>query len=169
MFCRARSLVKFSTKYRMAEQQILSISQLAFRFELDRATVRKRLQKAEIKPHSEREKEKLYLLTPELEQVLAETNDGLDATKLRKLDAEADLKEIEVQKRRGELVSVADFIEAVQTIFGAMHKQCVIKKPKQIAKKLLKAKDENQVVEILTGEYATIFDNLRSNHQEFLQ
>lgn len=154
----------------MTEETLeLSISKLAFRFELDRATVRKRLNKAGIKPNSEREKEKLYLLTPELEQILAETNDNLDATKLRKLDAEADLKEIEVQKRRGELVSVAEFTEAVQQIFGTLHKKLAVQLPKRISARLAKLATQNEIAEILSQEIGKEFSNLRNNHQQFLK
>ena len=150
------------------EVKLLSISQIAFRFNLDRATVRKRLQKAEIKPDSDKEKEKLYLLTPELEQIVTEFFDDLDATKLRKLDAEADLKEIEVQKRRGELASAAEFTEIVQQIFGTLHKKLAVQLPKRISLRLSKAATQAEISTLLTQEITKEFSNLRQNHKAYL-
>lgn len=153
----------------MTEEKTLSISQLAFRFELDRATVRKRLQKANIEPHSEREKEKLYLLTPELEQILAETNDGLDAVKLRKETADAELKEIKVAEARGETASVAEFTEVVQQLFGAMHKKLAVQLPKRVSLRLSKAATQAEISRILTQEIGKEFTDLRNNHKKFLK
>ena len=154
---------------KVEKQELLNISKLAFRFDLDRATVRSRLNGAGIEPVEEKAKEKLYLLDARLERALQpDEDDLLDAAKLRKTTAEADLKEIEVQKKNGELIPAADCVEAVTRLFNAMQKKCVVQTPKKLAKKLAKAKNETEIAMILTTEYEHIFQELRENHQKFL-
>src|SRR4051812_37453083 len=91
-----------------------NVSQLAFRFDLDRGTVRKSLQDAGIEPVSEKAKEKLYELTPELIEVLEQADKLLDEAKLRKETAVARQNEIKVAVLEGELAPVGEFTDMVQ-------------------------------------------------------
>lgn len=151
------------------EPKLLNLSQLEFRFNLNRATVRKRLQAAGIAPHTEREKEKLFLLTPELEEVLSESTEGMDAVRLRKETADAELKEIKVAEARGEMASVAEFTGVVQQIFGSLHKKLAVQLPKRLSLRLSKAATQNEIAQILAQEISKEFTELRNNHAQYLK
>lgn len=150
------------------EEKLLNLSQLEFRFGINRATIRKRLSESGIEPHTEREKEKLFLLTDEIEEILTKSSDGLNAVKLRKETADAELKEIKVAEARGETASVAEFIGVTQQIFGSLHKKLAVQLPKRIAARLAKAKNQAEISQILTQEITKEFTDLRSNHKKFL-
>lgn len=152
----------------MSKTQNLSISKLAMRFSLDRATVRKRLSDAEIEPVSETEKEKLYALTEDLEAALLAQSRPIDAAKLRKETAEAQIREYKLAEITGEMCSVADFTQVTQAIFGNLHKKCCVHAPKVLAKKLKKAKTETEITRILEKELSGIFLDLRTNYKNFL-
>jgi hypothetical protein len=145
---------------------ICSISALARRFKLDRATVRDRIEKAAIEAIEERSKEKLYLLDERLESVLSLNE--MDAAKLKKTEAEAELKEIEVKRKQGEYGSVAEFTEITQQLYSRLHKRCVVQLPGKIASKLHNANSSAEVAAILKHEYAKEFDQLRGDFMKYL-
>jgi hypothetical protein len=150
------------------KKQNLSISKIAMRYSLDRATVRKRLEDAEIKPVSESAKEKLYEVNKELEAALMAQSRPIDAAKLRKENAEAELREIKLAEAKSEMFPVAEFTAAVQSIFGNLHKKTCVHLPKTLAKRLKKAKSETEITRILEKEYAAVFNELRENYKKFL-
>lgn len=164
---RIKSAEKAPETAKVAENDLflLSISALSRKFKLDRATVRERLDAAEIKPKTTREKEKLYHLD-DVEIVLSQSE--LNEAKLRKLDAEAELKELEVKKKLGEYASVAEFTETVQKIFGRLHKRVVVQLPKRIAGRLHNANSSAEVMAALETELAKEFNDLRSDFTKFL-
>ena len=142
-----------------------SISALSRKFVLDRATVRDRLEKAEIKPVSERAKEKLYRLE-DVEDALSQ--DELEAAKLQKLQAEAKLKEHDLQIKRAEFASVAEFTEIVQKVFGRLHKKLAVQMPGRIALRLHNANSSADVNALLKAEIAKEFDALRNDFKKYL-
>lgn len=146
----------------------LSMMGLARRFDLDRETVRKRLDEAGIIPVSEKAKEKLYELTPRLRSVLAKTNEKLDEVKLRKESAAAELAEIKLKEARDELVSRDEFLDLLNQIFGAMYQETAVRLPQRIAAKLHKAKSSKDVHTVLKREIEKIFSDLRADHSKFL-
>ena len=83
----------------MSEKTLLSVSKIAMRLELDRATVNKRLAAAGVSPVKESSNEKLYELTDELEEILLKSDDELEALKKRKLQAETELKETSLDRK----------------------------------------------------------------------
>jgi DNA-binding transcriptional ArsR family regulator len=146
-----------------------NVSQLAFRFDLDRGTVRKRLMDAGIIPIDEKAKEKLYELTDRLIEVLERPDKLLDEAKLRKETAVARQQEIKASIAEGEVASVAEFTDAVQRLFASMHKELAVRMPKQLAARLAKAKTPAEASKIL-GLYVTkVFTDLRDDHQKFLK
>lgn len=150
------------------EKKFYSISKLAMRFDLDRATVRKYLDEAGIKPVEEKEKGKLYELSEDLEAALNAQTKPIDAAKLRKEKAEAALRELKLAEATGEMCSVADFTQVVQMLFGNLHKKTCVHLPKTIAKKLKKAKSETEITRILEKELSAVFTELRENYKKFL-
>jgi hypothetical protein len=145
-----------------------NVSQLAFRFDLDRGTVRKRLMGAGIEPVDQKAKEKLYDMTTDLVALLEQPDKLLDEAKLRKETAVARQQEIKAAILEGEMAPVAEFTDTVQRLFGAMHKELAVRMPKTLAARLAKAKTPAEVSKIL-GLYVTkVFTNLRDDHQQFL-
>lgn len=148
--------------------ELKNISQLAFRFDLDRTTVRKRILAAGIVPVKELAKEKLYLLDDRLTTVLERTDEKLSEAKLRRESANARIAELKAMEAEGEMASVAEFTDTVQRLFGAMHKEIAVRLPKQIAGRLAKAKTPSDASAILTRELNKIFTGLREDHSKFL-
>lgn len=142
-----------------------SISALSRKFKLDRATVRERLETAEIKPVAVKAKEKLYLLD-DVQIILSQSE--MNEAKFRKLDAEADLKELELQVKRGEYASVAEFTEIVQKIFGRLHKKLAVQMPGRIALRLHNANSSSDVSDLLKAEINKEFDALRHDFKQYL-
>lgn len=154
-----------TTKPAENSANLLSISALSRRFILDRATVRDRLEKAGIKPKIVKEKEKLFLLE-DVEIVLKPSE--LDEAKLRKIDAEAELKELEVKKRLGEYGSVAEFTEITQKIFSRLYKRLAVQLPGRIASRLHNANSTADVAELLKSAIENEFKDLRTDFKGYL-
>lgn len=93
-----------------------SISQLASRYELDRATVRTRLGAAGIEPVAVAAKEKLYLLDERVESVLAQ--DAKDALQRLKLQSEIDLNNEKLKKARGEVIPKEEISQMITAIIS---------------------------------------------------
>lgn len=151
-----------------AKGQLLNISQLAFRFDLDRATTRKRLKEAGIEPVEEKAKEKLYELTERIASILDQADAKLADAKRRDIEAAAKLKEIKVMEAEGELAPVGEFIDAVQKIFNQMYQEIAVRQPQRLGGKLAKAKTSAEASAIIRADTAKIFATLRSDHTKFL-
>lgn len=149
------------------ETESLNISELAERYNLDRRMVVKRLKAAKIKPVFANTTEKIFDITPELDELLSETDEDLDALKKEKLKAEVELKQIQAAEKRGEFVAASEVREVMSKIFSGLHREFQ-RKNKKIASRLAKAKETAKVSEILQTEDAKIFEKLRTNYTEFL-
>jgi len=147
--------------------EVLSITELHQRFSIDRSTVRDRLAKAGIEPLVRGVKKVQYELTPEVEELLAVDPD-LEAEKLRKMRAEADIKEAQARKLHDELVEKSEVQDYVGRLFGGVHKEIAIRFPRRFAARLAKAKTAKDVTKLLTTELDRVFTDVRNNHQRFL-
>ena len=102
-------------------QNYWSISALAVEFGLDRRTVAQRLNSVE--PVQTKGKVKKYKLQEAAKAIIGQVNigDGIlsyDEARARKMSAEAELSEIELQKERGDVLSI-DVINTINNeIFG---------------------------------------------------
>jgi hypothetical protein len=148
--------------------ELLSISKIAMRCGLDRATCRKRLDIHAFQPAEVKEKEKLYLFDAAMEAALTESQDKLTDVKIRKETAAAQIAEIKVKQQMGELAPVGEFMDTVQRLFGAMHKEIAVRLPKQLAARLAKAKTPAETSRILSVSINKVFTDLRDDHQKFL-
>lgn len=148
--------------------EILNTSQIAMRVGLNRATVRQRLLDLGVDPVERKAKENLYAFTDDLQEQLNSETKPLDLVKLRKETADAEMRELNLAKTKGEMVAVADFSAVVQQLFGAMHKKCAVQLPKQLAKKVANSKNESEIAKIVANSYAKVFDDLRSDYKKFL-
>lgn len=148
------------------DEKLLNISDLEFRFDLNRNTIREKLRKAGIKPVDGHGRDKRYRLA-EVEPYLDNSDSDMDELKKRKLAAEAEERELKVQERKGELVPIAEVKNELQKIFTKMHREIAVTMPKRVASKLKKAKDAQTVTAVLTKEVSEIFERLRTDHKEF--
>lgn len=142
-----------------------SITALSKKFVLDRATVRDRLDEAGIQPVSVKAKEKLYHLD-DVEIVLSQSE--MNEAKLRKIEAEAELKELELKIKSGDYASVAEFTEIVQRIFGRLHKKLAVQLPGRVANRLHNANSSADVAALLKTEITKEFNDLRNDFTKYL-
>jgi hypothetical protein len=149
-----------------AQEELFSNSALAKRFHLDRATAAKRLSEAGVLPVKSSAKGKFYRLA-DAQPVLSRTKNPLDAQKLRKLEIEADLKELELQQERGDLVRTKEVRDQLQRIFAHLHQRIAMHYPKEISTQLYKAETSGQVEDILRTGLSKIFNELRTDPKSF--
>lgn len=150
-------------EFRYENVSILALSRM---FNLDRATVRDRIEKAGIKPVKVAVNEKLYALDENLEMIIRQ--DELAEAKLDKLRLEGEKLAHDLAVKRGEFASVAEFTEIVQKVFGRLHKKTVVQLPKRVAKRLHEANSSAELAQILETELAKEFNDLRSDFTKFL-
>lgn len=167
----AKTTEKISKKTELAGQtafshELISISALARLFNIDRQTIRTRIESAGIQPVKVAVNEKLYELNEKLEAVLLQ--DELEAAKLEKLKAEGEIKKHELAIKKGEFGSVAEFTEITQKIFGKLFKKLAIQLPSRIANKVHNANSSAEVTQILKQEINNEFDSLRNDFTKYL-
>jgi hypothetical protein len=143
-----------------------SISQLASLCALDRATVAKRL--VDIESTDGAKGAKTYALSAALPALIAGERTEMDAAKLRKMQAEADLKELDFQRERGEVLPTKDVADYALRLFKGMQNRIGVRFPREIAQQLYKAESAAQITEVLKRELGRIFNELRDDHQRFL-
>jgi hypothetical protein len=145
------------------EVSILALSRI---FNIDRVTIRDRIEKAGIKPVSVKINEKLYALDEKLEMVIRQ--DELAEAKLKKLELEGEKLEHDLAIKRGEFASVSEFTEIIQKVFGRLHKRVVVQLPKRTSKRLHEANSSAELAQFLETELAKEFNDLRSDFTKFL-
>jgi transcriptional regulator with XRE-family HTH domain len=143
--------------------EMLSISKLAERFDLDRATVRKYLAAAGVEPRKETKREKLYLLA-EVEPYLSNPSDPLAAARLRKLEQESDLLDLKLRRERGELVSITEVGDEIQAVFKLLYQRVAVQYPREIAAQLYKAESPGQITDIMRHDMGRIFNEIREDY-----
>jgi DNA-binding transcriptional regulator YhcF (GntR family) len=152
------------------EQKTASISELARIFNLDRATVSKRLK--DIEPASQvgykGAKEYTISEVTHLLQSSAQSSYGEEQAKVRRAMADAEKAEINVAKLRGELVSVSEMKDAVHTLVKSLFQRCVVVSPRALARKIIGKSDPGEVEIILRAHYSEIFEELRALPTNFL-
>lgn len=145
----------------------LSISQIAERCDLDRATTKKRLEHHGYKPISVKAKLKLYRFDVVMKAKLTAKADVLTDIRARKETAAAEKIEIEVATKRGELVPAAEFLDVVQRLFGGQYKE-QIRIFKRLAPRLAKMKSAPDIERLLLTEYQKFSNSLRADFKKFV-
>ncbi len=148
------------------KQEMYSISQLAKLSGLDRATVTKRL--AEVESQDGPKNAKLYALAAALPALISGESTEMEEAKLRRAQAEAELKTLDLERERGEVAPVKDVREYALKLVKGLHGRLAVQFPREIAQQLYKAESPAQITEILRRELGRIFNDLRTNHQRFL-
>lgn len=146
--------------------ELYSISALAKLTTLDRATVARRLEGV---AHAGGPKgAKTYALADALPSLIAGESSEMDEAKLRKMQAEAELKEIEVKQEMAELLPAKEVRDYALRLFKSMHNRVAVRFPREIAQQLYKAESAPQITEVLQRELGRIFNDLRSDHKRLL-
>lgn len=150
------------------EFEDISISEIAKRCKLDRATVKSRLDDLGYEPVLVEAKLTLYRFSEEVKFALLSAKDSISAAKLRDLRATYELKELKLAEARGELVERTEMTVLVQSIVGAIYQEYTVRQPKRIAMKLAKAKNLIEVKKVLKADSDRIMKMLKSNFAAFI-
>jgi hypothetical protein len=149
--------------------ELLSISEIAKRLKLDRATVRTRLEDLGYQAdESSTPKLQLYAFDDEMEFAIKAAKDTLAAMKIRQLRAAAVKLEMQNAQARGELVPIHEATDFSQRLVKTIYEEIVVRQPKRIAGQLTKAKTQAAVRKILKTDMDRIMKNLRTNFERFL-
>jgi hypothetical protein len=149
-----------------AATQVYSTSALSRLSGLDRATVAKRLKDV---PFVEGSKgAKSYTLEVALPALITGQSTAYDEAELRKLQAEADLKEHKLAVERAEYVKVSEVRDYAVRLFQGIFQRVAVQYPREIAEQLYRAESAAQINEIQARELGRVFNDLRDNHKSFL-
>lgn len=149
--------------------ELLSISEIAKRLKLDRATVKNRLEDLGYKPdESSTAKLQLYAFDDQVMFEVKAAKDSLAAAKIRQTRAQAEKIEMQNAQARGELVPMHEAIELIQKIVGTVYQEFKVRQPKRITQKLAKARNAVEVKKILNADTERIMKGLRENFREFV-
>lgn len=150
----------------MSDGRLYSMSELSDLTTLDRATVRKRLK--DIEAQGGAQNAKTYTLEVALPALIAGASAEMDEARLRKVKADAELKELDVKREQGEVVEVREVRGYAQALVQGLHQRVAVRMPGEIAPQLYKAESSAQITEILQHELGRIFNELRDDHKRFL-
>ena len=150
----------------MSDEKLYSISELKELTGLDRATIRTRLDG--IEPQGGAKNAKTYALKVALPALIAGASAEMDVAKLRKMQADAELKEIDLKRELGEVVEVKDVRAYAQALFRGLQQRLAVRMPRDVAAQLYKAESPAQITEILQHDVGRIFNDLREDHTRFL-
>lgn len=149
--------------------ELLSISEIARRCGINRATAAARLDDLGYDPHeSSTPKNKLFAFDDEMLFAIKAAKDSLSAAKIRDIRASSQLKELKLAEARGELVPMVDAISDLNKIVSWLHQEFTVRQSKRIAQKLTKAKNIAAVRKILKVDTDMIMKNLRQNFEKFI-
>ncbi len=151
--------------------ELISISEIAKRTKLNRATVASRLEDLGYEPDEVNPKgpnAKLFRFDSEMEFALKSAKDTVSAMKIRDLRVTAELKELKLAEARGELVPMHEVVEIVQKIGTSIYQEFTVRQPKRIGPKLAKAKNVTEVKKILKVDTTRVMKVLRENFEGFI-
>lgn len=158
-----------ATKTKPETVELISISEIARRCKLDRATVTSRLEDLGYEPdESSTAKNQLYYFDDEMEFAVKSAKDTLTAIKIRQLRADAQMKELKYAEARGDLVEINLAIERVQQVMTRLYKELTQMQPKRLASRLVKAKTTAEVTKIIKADTDKVFSRLRENDEAFV-
>jgi uncharacterized protein DUF1441 len=136
-----------------------SISQLTALTKLDRATVTKRLEGVAFAEGTKGAH--LYTLSDALPALIKGESKAMEDAKLRKMQAEAELKQHELAIERGEYLSVKDvesqYVKECQWLYNRLIAQL----PQELATQLYKAESAAQIAEVLKHDLGRILNEWR--------
>lgn len=155
---------------KLKQIQLLSISEIARRCGINRATASARLEDLGYEPDasSNRKNQKLYPFDDEMQLALRSARDTISATRIRDMRAAAQTKEFKLAVMRQEFVPMEEVTDIIQRIVSNIYQEFTIRQPKRIAARLAKAKNVPAVKKALKADADRIMKNLRENFERFL-
>lgn len=151
------------------QANLLSISEIARRCGINRATAAARLDDLGYEPdESSTPKNKLFAFDDEMLFSLKAAKDSLSAAKIRDVRASSQLKELKLAEARGELVPMHEAISDLQKVIAWIHQEFTVRQLKRIVPKLAKAKNVTAVKKVLKTDTDRIMKNLRQNFEKFI-
>ena len=147
-----------------------SISTLARMAGVDRRTLASRLEG--VTPVESGPKGKLYRLADVVQGFITQPLQAEEAEEFQqargsKLEAEAGLAELKLQRERGELVSRRDVLDDVTGVIRSLYNRLAVAMPQQLAPRL-QAKTSRQAEAILRAEVERLFQEFRQEHARYL-
>lgn len=151
------------------EAELLSISEIARRCGINRATATARLDDLGYEPDdSSTAKLQLFWFDDEMMFSVKAAKDSLSAAKIRDIRASSQLKELKLAEARGELVPMHEAAEMIRSIVGKIYQELTAAQGKRIDAKLAKARTVIEVKKIRNGDNQMIMKRLRANFAEFI-
>lgn len=154
-----------------SETVTMNQSELALKYHISRNSVITKLEAAEIHPIKKGGPGGTrYEVTPELEEALELDyikSDRKTAATERKLEAEAELKELEVKKRLGEYVPLMDVELAAVNLFRSLYLR-IVKYCDDSALELSRMTTRGEVAAHQKQELGAILQELRSNPNNYI-
>jgi len=145
----------------------LSIKAISERLQIDRSTVKKRLDQHNITPLQVKSTLKLYQFDEALEALLLEQDTKLTEAKTRKELAMAEEREIKVRMLREEVAPVSEFTEFLALFAGGLYQDVCVRLPKRLAARLAKATTASDCETLLFNEIHKEFQSARDNHTKY--
>lgn len=148
----------------------LNETQIGKKLGLHRQTVKSRLEDLGYEPDEERStsKLKIYWFDDEMEFAVKAAKDSLTAAKIRDTRATYQLKELKLERERGELVQMSEAIDDLHKVVTWLHQEFTVRQTKRIATKLAKAKNVVAVRKIMKTDVDMIMKNLRQNFEKLI-
>lgn len=146
----------------------MNLGMIEMRFGIDRSTARKKLKAAGLIAENDNTKTEkkfpLSVITP-----LFQRDEEKENLTKRKLGAEAELKELAVMEKNGQVIQTAEAKDYYQRLFRGLYEEFAVKMPRRIGSKVQKAKTADDATAIIQREVSNIFDKIREDHTKFLQ
>lgn len=150
--------------------KLLSISEIAKRCGINRATCAARLEDLGYEPDpTSQAKLQLYFFDDEMQFAIKSARDSLAAAKIRGLRAKTQLDELKLAEARRELVPFHEAVELAQQVVSSMYQELTVRQPKRVAGKLAQAKNAMAVKKILKTDNSRIFKGLRESIERFIE
>lgn len=148
-----------------------SISALARMAGVDRRTLAARLEG--VTPLETGSKGKLYRLSDVVRNFITQPLQGDDdpallALRARKLEAEAGLAELKLQRERGEVLDRRDVLADIMTQYRELQLRLTLALPQLLGPRLAAARTAGQAEELLRAELEREFRELRAEHAQYL-
>jgi uncharacterized membrane-anchored protein YhcB (DUF1043 family) len=146
----------------------VSLSELARRAQMNRATVREKLSGKGVRPRREKAKEKLYDLDEALSALREDGEPSLRKAQTAKTAAEAERAKLKLDRERGEVVSLQDARADLQEVLGKIYRHFAVTGPAALAPQL-RGKSAAQVAAALKQDADRFFGELRAEHENYLR
>ena len=150
---------------RQAKKTTANTSELHRATGLDRATVKKRLKDAGVKPIKTESRKTEYDANKAM-SALSSTDSrshGYDKARTQKTTAEAARVLLKLQRERGELAPISELRDFAFNLVKALYTR-LKRYPREAKARIHKAKTPDEVEQIINADLDLIFENIKRDH-----